>query len=918
MTARHRARGGALPWRGVWRQSRVDVAPLAVGLVVIAVAAFMSAVVPQAIASVATEEVQAAVSAPEVRVDVVVAVPISDSRGEGYYLAPSTASSAESAKGVVDNGMPPTLSKVLAPGVTVIETQELKAGEIAGRPGRARFIYVKSDDGPDVEWVAGRAPAATADATDELNADSEGLLIEVGVSEASAAVMGVHVGDSLTVFDPDDAPLDVTLAGIFRASDAGDAAWHVAPTLMNPQVIDGSAAVAVVGLMVSDTSLPFARLAMFPQDLSRTYTYSVVPSLFTSANATDLDTEARGLASGKISFGTLGPQVRVTTRLDRVLDDALARVDAASAQSSVVLIGILAVAVAVELLAAKLVVERRTPVLSQFRSRGGTLAAIGAAAAAESVLVAAFGGVIGAGLARYATHGATPWAWLLPPLVIAALAPPVLAVWAAAKVRTASARASSARGGGVSAVRVRRIAGEVLLVVAAAGSLITLRARGIGASQGAVLSDIPVLAAPVLVTLAVTVLIVRAQPRLLRAARSLGARSLGAVPLLAASRVRASGVAMAALVMAGAIAMMSASLATTVRDGQSAAAWDAVGADVAVTADAQGGLPEGIAALDGTGFDDSGLYDNDRLTVATATLATGGQVIGSRVDERVSVVAVDANAMEQLLAQTGVSGSNALAALTTGPTADGSVPVLVTGGARNWSGVTLTWGDESLPVEWAGRSPVLPRQLPADGATVVIDRAALVAAVGHDVPANFAWATGSDAGQRVAAVVSAAHASDDTTVITREGWLAERRSAPVTRGLEWLFVGAVAVAALLAVLAVMVMAASGSSQRMRSIARVRVVGAPRSAAHRVAWLEVAVPSVVASAVGLGVGVWLARVLVVPLDLESVTGARAAPPFVAAWWILALALVLGVVARLSVALATWSHGRERLGALMRVG
>ena len=41
-------RAGVLPWAGVWRQSLGDAAPLAVGMVVVAAAAFLATVVPQA------------------------------------------------------------------------------------------------------------------------------------------------------------------------------------------------------------------------------------------------------------------------------------------------------------------------------------------------------------------------------------------------------------------------------------------------------------------------------------------------------------------------------------------------------------------------------------------------------------------------------------------------------------------------------------------------------------------------------------------------------------------------------------------------------------------------------------------------------------------------------------------------------
>ncbi len=913
MTAHKGARAGTVPWRGLWRQSRMDAGPLGVGLVVIAAAAFLSAVVPQATAVVERAEIRNAVSAPDARVDVVVTVPMAGAQGETYELAVGTADAAQTVRDLVDNGVPPELHAVLKPPVTALVSQELKAGSIAGRPGRVSFIYVASEGGPAVEWVTGRAPGSTG-TPDDLYTSETGLLpIEVAVSEAAAAVMEIHAGDPLTVDNPDGLPLDVTVTGIYRAGDPDDAAWRVAPTLLQPTLVDGSAPVADIGLMVSEASVPFARLAVFPHPMTRTYTFAVVPSAFANADAATVRTEARGLASGKESVASLGSDVRVRTELDRVLDAAFARVDAASAQASVLLIGLLCVALAVQLLAARLVIERRAVVLSQWRLRGATLAAVGAASAGESVPLASLGGLFGALAARYATHGETPWAWLLPPLIVAALAPPVMAVWAAG-THGSPTRQTLGRHPGFSPARVRRLAAEALLMVAAVGTLATLRMRGVTASAGSVWTDIAVLAAPVLVSLALVVVMVRMQPRVLDAARTLAARSRGAVPLLAAARTRAGGTATAALVTAGAIAAISSSLAITVSHAQVAAAWDAVGADVAVATDAETGLPDAITALDGT----------HGLTVATSTLVTGAQVIGAKVDDRVEIAVIDADAMTRLLAATpGTDGrkgdtGNFDALTRDGLAADGAVPVMVLGATEAWKGVTMRWGRESVPVVAVGRASSLPAQITSDTLTVVVDRATLAAALGHDIPATRAWLVGPDAGDIAIATVVDENVVDDTTVVTREGWLADHRAAPVTRALGWLFLGAGAAAAVLAVLAVMLMAASGSWERTRATARMRVVGASRGAARRVAWLEVAIPAVVSSAAGVLAGFWLAHLLVVALDLVSVTGGRAAPPLIVPWWLMALALLLSLIAWAGLALANLSHGRERLGALMRVG
>ena len=202
-------------------------------------------------------------------------------------MSPGTADSSAWARGVVDDNMPATLRSVLAPSVTAIVGPELKAGVIAQRPGRARFIYVASDAGPAIEWVSGRAPGKTGKPEDLYRAPSGVLPVEVAVSEQTAKAMGVHAGDTIPVENPDGVPLDVTVSGVFHASDPGDAAWRVAPTLLNPQLVDGSAAVAVVGLMASAESMPYARIAVFARGMTRTYTYEVVPSTLDGTNAKD-------------------------------------------------------------------------------------------------------------------------------------------------------------------------------------------------------------------------------------------------------------------------------------------------------------------------------------------------------------------------------------------------------------------------------------------------------------------------------------------------------------------------------------------------------------------------------------------------------------------------------------------------------
>jgi putative ABC transport system permease protein len=310
-----------------------------------------------------------------------------------------------------------------------------------------------------------------------------------------------------------------------------------------------------------------------------------------------------------------------------------------------------------------------------------------------------------------------------------------------------------------------------------------------------------------------------------------------------------------------------------------------------------------VAALDGS----------RGLTVATATTISGAQVIGSRLDSAVTIVAVDAGAMARLLASSPAPDAPALASLAVPGNGD-AIPILMTGG-QGPDSATLRWGDDSVAVRPVGDASSLPTNVTGTGLVAVVDRELLARSVGHEIPAARAWVVGADA---EAGLVAAVADDPDATIATRNGWLDEQASAPVTRALGWLFAGAAAVATALAALAVALMAASGSWERTRAAAQTRVLGLGRPAAARVAWLEATIPAVVASAAGIAVGIGLAGLLVVALDLRSVTGGREAPHLVVGWWTLAIPLALGLVARVAVGVAALTHRGDRLGPLLRAG
>ena len=154
---------------------------------------------------------------------------------------------------------------------------------------------------------------------------------------------------------------------------------------------------------------------------------------------------APGLTSGEIGWDSA---------LDRVLDDASAQVANARGRAQVLLVGLLATAMLTLVLAAQLLARRRAGPLTLARERGATLVGIGAELAVESVLVAVAGAAVGLAVTA-ALVGSVGGRWVLPVVVVAALAAPVLGTVEAARA-TSVRRVPANRAARRTAERRRR------------------------------------------------------------------------------------------------------------------------------------------------------------------------------------------------------------------------------------------------------------------------------------------------------------------------------------------------------------------------------------------------------------------------------------------------------------------------------
>nr|WP_284286940.1 hypothetical protein [Angustibacter aerolatus] len=207
-----------------------------------------------------------------------------------------------------------------------------------------------------------------------------------------------------------------------------------------------------------------------------------------------------------------------------------------------------------------------------------------------------------------------------------------------------------------------------------------------------------------------------------------------------------------------------------------------------------------------------------------ARVADGVPAASPQTAAAVRLVVVDAAARARVLRATGAPGAPSLQRLAaTGGTA---VPALVRGGdASLRPGLQVTWDGARVPLQVVGTAPDAG---PGDLPVVLVDAAAFRRA-GAVADPDTVWAAGPGA---VSAVRAAA--PPDVEVVARADVLAERRAAPLARGLRLLAATTAVVLALLGALGVVLAAAAGAPARATAAARARTLGLPVGALRAVA------------------------------------------------------------------------------------
>jgi putative ABC transport system permease protein len=721
--------------------------------------------------------------------------------------------------------------------------------------------------------------------------------IDMVVSTETARRMGLRVGDVLAS-TVREVPVRVRISGIFTPRAAGSDYWRNTPSIIAPEFEANPADVpryTATGFVDPATLSAFRGLDAF----HGSFWFPIAAGAVTSANARQVAAGIDALEARQIVIPadatSRAMSVPVSSQLRATIGESLGRIAATLAVIAVLLSGPGGVVVAVFTLGVRAVLERRGAMLALVRARGASPAQLRAAAALEGLAAGLPAGVLGAVVAAVVIPGADAAAWLLP--LLAGLVPAAVFAVLGGDGRgpRASRRDLPARPTGG-----RRTIAEGCVVAAAAVAAFLLLRRGATAGGGI---D-PLLAlAPLLVSLAVGVVVLRLVPLALRGALALTRAARGPVGFIGAARAMREptlGLATALAVIVGvSIAALSSGVLATIDGAARTQAVAQTGADL---------------RADGAVFDARTVAAVRRVPgVAGAASTMQGRNRDLGLNGRTSTV-------QPLFADT-----RALRAVHPGVPAglgaerDGRVPLVVSRELLDGHplGATERLGD--VPVVVVGALPARSR-LGADSRWVLVDSAFAGRLAGADAAPGellVALRPGTRPGPVSAAI---RRLTPGATVTAAQAALAAVTAAPAASGLRIALRTAAVGSALLAAIAVFAGSVAAAASRNSTIAMLRTMGMTGPQALGLVVWEIVPVVVVSAAVGLGLGLALPRLLVATTDFTPFTGSATRLAVTTDWAQLAglTAAVLGVaalanLAAVLVARRTDPAGTVKMGA-----
>jgi putative ABC transport system permease protein len=770
-----------------------------------------------------------------------------------------------------------------------------------------------------VRLVAGRFPASAGR-----------QLFEVAVTPQTARQFGLRVGSKVQLTGAGaTGRLTLQVTGIVAPRDPGALFWTADPTIAVPE-LQNAGSISPPPVWVAEVIAGPGEIAAVQQDfgiqgLNMQWTLPLQTAALGGQQARPLYDALNQLATQSMRLtGDVTPVADVlqasSIGLQQAVGGFITTADSVDTVLWLLYVSLVLAGLVVLVLAARMVAARRSAELAMRRARGASLwqlaatTAVGAAvacvpAAAVAVALAVLT-VPGSRLGSGAGPG-SPLTWWPPVavLLVAVCAPAVIAVWQHRLPRRRAQRRRRARP-------ATRLVAEATACLAAVAGILVFRQQGTQAGSGV---DLYTSAAPALIAVPAVIVVLRLYPLVLRGLLRGSVRSSGATAFLGLARAARTALTPALPAFALVLALSVTAFAGMVRDavarGETAASWQAAGADATILASAQHtpGIQIYPAAV-------RAASEVPGVTHAAA----GWQANWSTQDnDQLTGLAVDPASYAALAAAT--QGFPPLPAGLLKPGRAGTpVPVLASPQAaaylgRGVSTLTPDGPVQPVPVRVAGVVPAT-QALSGVPAFVIIPRSALhsFAIPPAPVPVNELLLTGAGIDRtRLAAVVR--NMIPEGEVTFRSDVRNSLASAPLQHGTFVLFALAVAVAAGLGLAVMLLELALGAGEREVTLARLATMGLDEGHRARMVVLEV-LPAVIAAAVAAwACAVVLPRVVAPAIDLSAFTGSPAGVALIPDVAAVALPLAgLAVVAAAALAIEIRTGRRRGVAASLRAG
>ncbi|UOE42538.1 FtsX-like permease family protein [Agromyces larvae] len=725
--------------------------------------------------------------------------------------------------------------------------------------------------------------------------------LDVVLDTVVAADLNWRAGEVREIVAP-NGTLAVRLTGTFEPVDAEAGLWSHLPTALHASVADNGLGPPEYTATAFMDPLAWPVIADQPLPITLSTWLPVRTEAIRSGDSVEIETqidefESTGHALGDGSwtgnYATVG-QVAFASGLPPHLAAQRAESTAVDAVLATVASGPIGVLVAVIVLGARVVFERRRAGLELAAARGASTAWLRGALGGEGLAIGIPAALAGGAVALRLTPGQTTWGgWLV--AAVFALAPAVLLVTAAPAL-TPLRRARADLGRRPS--RLRWV-WEALVLVVTAVSVGLLLVRGPTAT-----GIDPLLAAvPLLIALSGCVVVLRCYPVPLAAVVRRAKAGRGLVAFLGSARAlrdpSAGLVPVLAVVVGVAVAVSSAIALTTVRTGAASASSATVGADASVS-----GVPLTKAQLEQ-------FRDVPGVEAIAPVYSTTPVYLG--LDGKLqptTLIVVDVAEMSAV--QAGREGVLDLPRELAREVADGdAVPVLTSASVAEQiadaAQAEMDDAEMDLLAAVDGRTAFSPRPN-----WILIDRVNADPFTSTLVPRTVLvrFAPGADPAAVTAELGEIA--GPGASVRTPDELTADLLDRPNARGLEAGLMIAIALTSLLTALALVLALVVGRPARERLLPLLATLGLRRRGERGLVAWELGPMIVAAVVVGTALGIAMPYVVLAGIDLASFTGGDRQPA-ITIDWVLVGAVLAGAIVVAAVAAWAASTLGGRVGA-----